>query len=860
MRGLNSMLLKNLFKHWTYQFFAPGTVLKAKYKAFKSLLSHDKRAHELLAELEEIYYGQHKVDFIVIENKYREFFDCVLGIVQDLDGVCPNRYRDLKKYAKKFDSFIRFVLAAQPCDTSPPFAIPLSDIPPDGGQLVGGKAWNLGVIERQLHLPVPPGFVITTHAFHRFIEHNRLRPAIDAALAGLDVQSSTSLNAVSRRLTALVAAAEIPTDVEEAIRSAYSWLAEAEGQNVRISMRSSAVSEDSRSSFAGQYRTVLNVEKDGILDAYKAVIASKYAPTALYYRVNHGLLDADTPMAVLALKMIDAKSSGVMYTRDLETPESENLSIHSIWGLGELLVAGKTAADVISICRQPQPKVVSRRSGAKPRQMIFSASRKTEVVPVQPHSALAPALDDAGALILARWGIKLESHFGQPQDVEWCRDSRDRLFLLQSRPLQTGDIHLAEPPVCNFEDVQNPVLLSGGERAAAGIGGGRVFKIQREEDLEALEAGAVLVARNASPRYVRVMDRLNAVVTDTGSTAGHFASVAREFGVPTIVNTATAFEFLSHGQEVTVHADEKKVYRGLVPSMLESPCARVNLMTDSPFMRKMTYLMSFVSPLELLDPQAASFKPEGCRSFHDIIRFCHEKAVGEMFHISTGRMRKTGAAKKLKSPIPMLFYVIDLGGGLNENAQDQKEVAHDDITCAPLKALLQGLGHPGIRWGEFTHFDWAAHDKIVMSGGIISPKAAMFASHAVVSHDYVNLNLRFGYHFVIVDSLCTEAAGDNYVLFRFSGGGADLDQRILRADFLGRVLDAMSFAVSKKSDLVDGQLKGTDKETTLAKLDLLGRLLGATRLMDMYLKDASQLDGFVSDFVNGRYHFASVEE
>ena len=61
------MLIKNLFKYWTYQVFAPGAVLREKYDAFKSLLAHDKRAHELIAQLEEIYYHQLRVDFSVIE-------------------------------------------------------------------------------------------------------------------------------------------------------------------------------------------------------------------------------------------------------------------------------------------------------------------------------------------------------------------------------------------------------------------------------------------------------------------------------------------------------------------------------------------------------------------------------------------------------------------------------------------------------------------------------------------------------------------------------------------------------------------------------------------------------------------------
>ncbi len=146
-----------------------------------------------------------------------------------------------------------------------------------------------------------------------------------------------------------------------------------------------------------------------------------------------------------------------------------------------------------------------------------------------------------------------------------------------------------------------------------------------------------------------------------------------------------------------------------------------------------------------------------------------------------------------------------------------------------------------------------------MSGGIISAKSTMFASYAVLSHDYLNLNLRFGYHFVIVDAICGDQAKNNYILFKFSGGGADIDKRMLRADFLSSILDRLGFKVNMINDLIDGELKGGEKESIEQKLDIIGRLLGCTRLMDMYLKDSTMVENFVEEFMNGRYHFASVE-
>jgi pyruvate,water dikinase len=356
-----------------------------------------------------------------------------------------------------------------------------------------------------------------------------------------------------------------------------------------------------------------------------------------------------------------------------------------------------------------------------------------------------------------------------------------------------------------------------------------------------------------------VIHRLSAIITDAGSPAGHLASVAREFGLPMLVNTGNASDLLDHGRQVTVHAGDKSVYAGTVTEMLESACAQPDLIIDSPFMRKLDYLMKFVATLDLVDPQADTFAPQYCRSLHDIIRFAHEKAVQEMFHVSDNRLRKLSLARKLASDIPMLFFVLDVGAGIAANAAGRKEISIDQIENNAMRALWAGLTHPDIQWGDFSHFDWAAHDRAIMSGGIASPESAMYASHAVISNDYMNLNLRFGYHFVIVDAQCGPESPEKIILFRFSGGGADMDQRMLRTDFLSRVLRRLGFDVTVVSDLIDGHFSTPDQADALAVLDMIGRLLGATRLMDMYLKDPDQIEGYVDDFMQGRYHFASTE-
>ena len=853
------MLIGNLFKYWTYQLFSPETVLKEKYAAFKSLLTHDKRSHELMAELEEIYYNHQKMDFSAIEKLCSELSLQVAGIVDDLSKVCPACYPDLLFYHKKIDSYIRFMTTPKEAVVSPPYALRLDETGPEDLGLVGGKALNLGIVKKILGHTVPEGFVITTNAYHRFMEANHLRKEIDHRMSTIDINDTASLSVISGEIRNLIVTARVPPEIEAEITEYHRAMALPEKTAPGVAVRSSAVGEDSQASFAGQYMTALNVKKENLVKTYQEIIASKYSPEAIYYRINYGFLDSDTPMAVLVLNMIDAVTSGVMYTGDLGNSESGNLKIHAIWGLGELLVGGQTPADIVTVSKEPSPRIIDKLVALKPLQIVYSPDVETKSIPVEELKQKALSIDDRSAEKLAEWGLALEKYYGKPQDIEWCIDRSGNIFILQSRPLRTGVPRSLTRPECDFSDVRNEILVSGGERAAYGIGSGKVFQIKNESDIDAVPDGSVLVAGDASPKYVKVMNRLSAVVTDTGSSAGHFASVAREFGVPTLVNTRNASTVLDHGQAVTVHADGRTVYAGTVTQMLESPCAKANLIVDSPYMRKLRYIMKFVSTLDLVDPDHKSFTPQHCRSFHDIIRFSHEKVVQEMFHISDNRLRKLSLAKKLASTIPMQFYVLDVGGGLTDDSKQNKEVRIDDVQNKAMRALWTGLTHPDIPWGAFNHFDWEAHDRIVMSGGIASPKSTMFASHAVISAEYMNLNLRFGYHFVIVDALCGGESLDNSILFRFSGGGADLAQRMLRATFLKQVLNRLDFNVIVKSDLVDGQLKGADIDTNLQRLEMIGRLLGASRLMDMYLKDASMIEGFVDDFMQGRYHFASFD-
>lgn len=864
------MLIKNLFRYWTYQVFSPGTVLKKKYKSFKALLEYDKAAHEFMATLEDIYYTQKKCDFQAVVKTYEQFAQSVSNMVEELLKMCPSSYWSLRDYFKKFDFYIRFMIAPPEFEVSPPFTIKFDKISLFNEAMTGKKAFSLSLLNQALCLPAPDGFVITTNAFHYFLEYNNLQEPINEKLAGIDINDFSSLDQACFEIEQLILNAEIPQDIDSAIKTAIKRLEQSHKAHFRVALRSSAVKEDGKISFAGQYKTLLNIDKKNILKGYKQVIAGKYSAQALFYRISHGILDTETPMAVLVLEMIDSNASGVMYTRDIKEPQSDNLLIHSIWGQGGLLVEGEVSPDVIKVSKKDPGTIVSTKTASKLKQMILERDIQTRTIDTNQQRKDLLSLDKAAALTLARWGVLLENYFNQPQDIEWCQDKTGNLFILQSRPLnipsyrnQTHAEQSQNPENKSADKNTNTMICSKAETVCSGTGSGKVYRLEHLSQIQNIPHGSVLVVRYALPQFVTAINKINAIIIGTGSRASHFSSIAREFGVPAITNVVNGFDDLVHGNYVTVDAENCIVYDGVAESLLKKTAQKQDFFVDTSFMVKLRYMISFCAKLKLTDPESRTFTPEACRSLHDIIRFTHETAMKEMFLIGDRKGSRKKGAKKLISNIPMLFYVLDVGHGIKddetkEDHGNEKILKPEDITSIPMKAVLKGILHPDICWSETSHFDWEEYDRIVMAGGIISADSPQFGSYAVLSKDYLNVNFRFGYHFVILDTICSSSKENNYILFRFSGGGGSPSGRVLRASFIKEILTRLGFMVNITSDLIDAEFKHGSLRTMKETLDMTGRLLGATKLMDMYLKENTELELMIDDFMNGRYDFRSA--
>ena len=286
-----------------------------KYRYFKEFLTHNRDALNSIAELEQTYYGGSSFSMASVKRRYDELLESTRQLTQALNGIARGKYSELAQVCDGINQEVALIFnPAHSFHTEDP-VVPFAALRPEMVAFAGSKATNLATLHNALGLPIPEGFVITAHAFERFMDESGLAKPIEEMLAEITTEMTEEMEAKSKSMQEMVMQAEVPLSIADAIFQAYAALEAKSRKNVRIAMRSSAVGEDTEASFAGQYITELNVTRENILHAYKAVVASKYSPRAILYRLRYGLDDRDTPMCVAAIVMIDSKSSGVLYTR-----------------------------------------------------------------------------------------------------------------------------------------------------------------------------------------------------------------------------------------------------------------------------------------------------------------------------------------------------------------------------------------------------------------------------------------------------------------------------------------------------------------------------------------------------------------
>jgi pyruvate,water dikinase len=829
--------------------------LKKYHTEFRKLISANNSFLETTADLEHKIIGRGYIDPAFTQRKVMRAIADIYAMVESLNAISRDRYPDLKKTLESITANLKLLLEEPDPQIPSAIVLEMPAILRSHADLAGGKMANLGEIKNVLRLPSPDGFAITTAGFRMLMEESGIRSWVqDRHMELLSEQGDAAK--ISRALRERIETAEVPLPLREAIYDHYDRLSRRTGSIPFIAVRSSALGEDSDFSYAGQFLSVLNVNREELPGAYLRVVASLYSPEAIQYQLLHGILSEPAEMAVGFIAMVDTVASGVVFSKDPNQPDSGYVLIQAILGLGVALVDGKTSPESLFVAGDNTAQNIVRIPSQQKSRFVPFPGAGLKEESIAPEEIGQDCLTDDEAWQIAQWALQLEAHFNCPQDIEFAVDKNRQIIVLQSRPLRlmSRSVHAGQP-VDGF-----PVLVKGGETACPGKGSGPAVHFDENEDMSHFPEGAILVAKRPSPKFIRIMSRASAIVTDFGSTTGHMASLSREFRVPTLLNTKTATRDILPGTIVTVDAGCGFVYAGEIPFAEEcgsddQGCVASEQRPASPRFALLERAAKIVAPLNLTDPGSHEFSADGCRTLHDIARYVHEKSYAEMFMMGSNVGDLRTSAYQLDVFLPIDLYLIDLGGGLADTHGSRK-VKKSQVISVPLAAMLKGMLHKKIPRFGAKPIDASGFFSIMMRHAVNNPEGeSTFRDpcYAIISDNYLNYAARVGYHFNVVDTYCGKTPNKNYISMTFRGGAADFIRRSRRTMAIAGILKEYGFSVHQNHDMVNARLSKASRKETTGQLEMLGRLFQFFRQMDVAMTNDNSVDLIKDAFLGGDY-------
>ncbi|MCE7988535.1 MAG: hypothetical protein DYG89_45840 [Caldilinea sp. CFX5] len=297
--------------------------------------------------------------------------------------------------------------------------------------VVGGKGASLSRLA-QTGFPVPPGFLVTTAAYKRFVQSNNLQAQIMTLIDDMSQSTEDVSTAIRQRFDQ----GSTPPEVAVAIEQAYTELTGVNGEAMSLAVRSSATAEDlPGASFAGQQESYLNVQgAEALLQAVKQCWSSLWTARALEYRTRQAIDPASVSLAVVVQVMVSAEAAGIMFTANPISGVRDEIVISAAWGLGEAIVGGVVTPD--SIVADKTTGAIKAITVAEKTVMTAPTRDGTEERSVPVAKQRAQVLTAAQVAQLAQLGAAIETHYGAPQDIEWCW-AEDRFWIVQSRPITT---------------------------------------------------------------------------------------------------------------------------------------------------------------------------------------------------------------------------------------------------------------------------------------------------------------------------------------------------------------------------------------------------------------------------------------
>jgi pyruvate,water dikinase len=426
--------------------------------------------------------------------------------------------------------------------------------------IAGGKGANLGELTNA-GINVPPGFVITSETYDKFIKETGIFDEIMSILDAIDVNDTKELQGASARIKEIIMKAYVPDDIRTTIIEAYNALCQRIGkENAFVAIRSSATAEDlPEASFAGQQDTFLNIRgPEDVLTYVQKCWASLFESRAIFYREENNFDHSKVYIAVVVQEMVNAEKAGVMFTVHPSTGE-EQILLEAAWGLGEAVVSGTVTPDTYWVDKKTG-KVFNCNISEKNTMFTKDPEAgKTVQLDVPEDLKNKRVLSDEEIAALTKLGARIQEHYDFPQDTEWAMEN-GRVFMLQSRPITT--LGMNNGTEAKEGAGEERTIITKGLGASPGMASGTVKIVKDTDELDKVGNGDILVTVMTTPDMVPAMKRANGIITDEGGVTCHAAIVSRELGISCVVGTGDATKILKENEMVTLDGNKGIVYKG----------------------------------------------------------------------------------------------------------------------------------------------------------------------------------------------------------------------------------------------------------------------------------------------------------
>ncbi len=297
-------------------------------------------------------------------------------------------------------------------------------------KIAGGKGASLGEMI-QNGISVPDGFVVLSDAFEKFLKETDLNVEIDTVLHTVDHDIVHTVEDASERIQSLILKSEIPKDISKKIKKEFKKL-----DSKFVAVRSSATAEDSLSeAWAGQLDSFLNTTEEDLLENVRKCWASLFTPRAIFYRFEKKLHKEIISVAVVIQKMVESEVSGIAFSVHPVTEDRNQIIIEAGFGLGEAIVSGSITPDSYVVEKEPR-RIIDINVNVQNKKLVRSEKGGNEWIDLSKEEGEKQVLTEKQILELSELILKIENHYGVPQDIEWAF-KEGKFYIVQSRPITT---------------------------------------------------------------------------------------------------------------------------------------------------------------------------------------------------------------------------------------------------------------------------------------------------------------------------------------------------------------------------------------------------------------------------------------